>query len=99
MSKLTTLEMIETLKEAKIIAPVGATFLHKKGGIYRVRSHAIDTDDATVRVLYSRVGGPDYDPLLEGSIMFARPLREWTDDRFQRFETGSDLTYVCRTSM
>jgi hypothetical protein len=57
-----------------------STFQHYRGGIYYVDSFAVDTDDGELRVIYQRVGGPDYDMEAEAGIQFARPLREFLDE-------------------
>ena len=64
-------------------------FRHYKGGIYTVHGFVIDTDDGSVRVLYYRIGGPDYDAKAESGIRFVRPLVEFMgklEDGSQRFE-------------
>ena len=55
-------------------------WLHYRGGIYYVQSLVIDTDDGELRVLYSRMDGPDFDESAEIGISFVRPLREWFDE-------------------
>lgn len=72
----------KTLNEARSITPVGFIYKHKKGGVYVVVGHALLTDNGEAAVLYRRLYGPEFDPVDEASITFARPLSEWTADRF-----------------
>lgn len=82
-----TAALLDRLKLAKTQNLVGNTFKHYKGGIYTVTGLCIDTDDGEVRVLYHRVGGPEFDAIAEDGISFVRPLAEFNPDRFQRIDT------------
>ena len=71
-----------TLEVAAAQVPSGSCWDHRKGGRYVVIGHALDTDDGTARVIYKRVGGPEFNLHAESGIAFARPLSEWTPERF-----------------
>lgn len=72
----------EKLVQARAVAPLLTNWKHKKGGIYRIIGHAIDSDNGEVRVRYDRVGGPGFNRMEEADIEFVRPVSEWTADRF-----------------
>lgn len=72
----------EELRQARQLVQLGTTYKHKKGGVYRVTGHVIDTDTGKVRVRYRRVAGPDFDAFREADIEFARSIEEFTPDRF-----------------
>lgn len=72
----------EELRQARERVQLGTTYKHKKGGIYRVTGHAVDTDTGKVRVRYRRVAGPDFDKFREADIEFVRSIDEFTPDRF-----------------
>ena len=78
--------------------PVGSRWKHKKGGLYQVLGHALDTDNGEARVRYQRVGGPDFDPRAERHIEFVRPISEWTADRFTPLTEPNpdDQYWICK---
>lgn len=65
-------------------APVGSTWRHKKGGIYKVLGHVLDSSDGEVRVRYQRIGGLGFNARAEAFQEWVRPINEWTIDRFVR---------------
>jgi hypothetical protein len=85
-----TSDLIAKLNASHEFNLVGETFRHYKGGIYTVDDLVIDTDDGSVRVLYFRVDGPDFDFDAELGIRFVRPIGEFLGKneegkpRFQR---------------
>lgn len=71
------------------------TWQHFKGGVYKIHGFALDTSDGTPRVLYHRIGGPEFDHRLpEKDITFARPLTEW----FDALPEGEVLTSESQTT-
>lgn len=72
----------DKLFQARSATPVGFIYKHKKGGVYVIVGHAIHTDAGDPVVLYRRLYGPNFDPIDEATIVYARPLSEWTQDRF-----------------
>lgn len=70
------------LETARNMVPTYTRWRHKKGGLYTVLGHDIDTDTGLARVRYKRVGGPEFDRNTEVNVFFSRPLAEWTPDRF-----------------
>lgn len=72
-----TKALLDKLNAAKALDLQYKTFKHYGGGVYIVDGFVIDTDDGEVRVLYSRVGGPDFDAAVEMEIQFVRPLAEF----------------------
>jgi len=72
----------DELRQARERVQLGTTYKHKKGGVYRVTGHAIDSDTGKVRVRYRRIAGPDFDKFREADIEFVRPVDEFTADRF-----------------
>ena len=87
MSK--TAELNSKLQAAEDLDLRFATFRHYKGGIYTVEDFVVDTDDGSLRVLYFRVGGPDYDADAEVGIRFVRPIGEFlgmNEDGVPRFQ-------------
>ena len=99
MSK--TQACIDTLAKARIRVPSASIWQHYRGGIYAVTGHTIDTTNGQARVLYFRVGGPDYEADRENGITFARPVDEWFengDDGEKRFTLLADYGVVVTTS-
>lgn len=72
----------DKIAAARDAVPLDHRWRHKKGGIYLVLDHVINTDTGNVMILYGRVDGPDYDEAAEEGIFFVRPIEEWTLDRF-----------------
>jgi hypothetical protein len=60
--------------------PAGTTWRHYKGGIYRVNGFIVNTDTDNLMIKYNRIDGPDFEPVTEQYIEFARPIGEWFDD-------------------
>jgi hypothetical protein len=97
MSK--TADLSAKLESARELDLVGNTFRHYKGGVYTVDDLVIDTDDGSVRVLYYRVAGPDFNLEAELDIRFVRPIGEFVGlhegkprfQRVRRVETWVDL--------
>jgi hypothetical protein len=77
-----TLTALRKLSNARKLIPLGSEWNHKKGGVYKVTGHALDTDSGEVRIVYQRIGGPEFDAEKEQGIPYARHLEEWTPDRF-----------------
>lgn len=77
-------EFLALLKAARILTPLGSTWLHKKGGEYTVLDHAIDTESGEASVCYGRTDGPGFNAQLENEILFVRRVSEWTPDRFTK---------------
>ena len=71
--------------QAEELVPRGTVWLHKKGGVYVVCGYVLNTDSGTAMVRYRRIGGPDHDPKKEAPLEFARPLEQWSEDRFVPF--------------
>lgn len=80
-----TRHALQVVADARAKVKQGSVWQHKKGGVYVVTGYALHTDTGAAVVLYRRIGGPDYDPKLEDELKFARPLEEWTPDRFAPF--------------
>lgn len=72
----------DALTTARAMVPTYTRWRHKKGGLYLVTGHEVDSDDGLIRVVYKRVGGPGFVRLTELDISFSRPIAEWTPDRF-----------------
>lgn len=70
------------LSNARKLVPEGSEWQHKKGGLYTVTGHALDTDSGEIRILYRRIGGPEFNQEQEQDIRYARHVEEWTPDRF-----------------
>lgn len=79
-----TQELQAALTACNEVAPAHSRWRHKKGGEYQVMGSVIDADDGTARVLYARIGGPEFNGPAEYGIYFVRPVAEWTVDRFVR---------------
>lgn len=85
---LETSQIKEKFKAAARVCAVGTQWRHKKGGLYMVLGHGLDTETEEIRVHYFRVGGPGFDEKKERGIIFDRPLSMWTPDRFQYERIG-----------
>lgn len=83
-----TASALAATRAAKHLVSVGTVWLHKKGGLYRVEGHDLDTDTGLMRVRYRRVGGPEFCGEYEVEITYSRPLEEWNPDRFTRVFDG-----------
>jgi hypothetical protein len=77
-----TFEALRKLSLARKQVPVESVWNHRKGGVYAVTGHALDTDSGEIRVVYRRIGGPEFDPAQESELRYARRVEEWTEDRF-----------------
>lgn len=66
----------------------GSMWQHYKGGVYVVDGFCIDTHDGLFKVLYSRVGGPNFSAKAEAGMSYSRVPEEWNEkveDRRPRF--------------
>lgn len=84
--------LLNRMHSARIIAPTGSKWRHKKGGTYQVIGEALHTDDAQAVILYQRIAGPEYNEAADRFIVFARPVSEWTPDRFTPYKGKEALT-------
>lgn len=73
-------ELLNDINEAVRHIPPGSTWKHYKGGIYRINDFVVDTDDGSIRVLYNRLAGPNFDIAIDPAITYARPFKEWFED-------------------
>lgn len=80
MPKFSTDTMIEMLELARAEVPESSTWRHYKGGVYMIEGHTVLTDHDAIGVIYRRVDGPGFHPLLDPKVTFCRPLREWFED-------------------
>lgn len=78
MAKLTTQELLELIREARRIAPVGSRWQHYRGGKYIVVGHGFHANGEVAENEYKRYDGPGYDPI-EEEIKFHRPTSEIFD--------------------
>lgn len=69
------------LKEARKRVKPGSTWMHFKGGIYKVIDIGFHTETEELMVIYC--------PISDNRNVFVRPISMWTPDRF--LETHSDL--------
>ncbi len=69
--KLSISELSKKLRSANEIVPLGSTFLHYKGGAYRITDLVINEFTQKVMVVYVRECGT--------YVKFARPIEEWFD--------------------
>ena len=74
------------LDYAREVAPIASLWKHYLGGTYVVLGYVICTDSnpTQARVRHMRVDGPDFDPVAEQGIEYARLVNEWTIERFER---------------
>lgn len=80
--KLSTDRLRTELALARLTAPHGSEWQHKKGGIYIVTGHAFDTVTEKPVIVYQRTAGPGFNAEAEYNVAFSRPVNEWTPDRF-----------------
>jgi hypothetical protein len=75
-----TRELVRAIQKAYPRVPASTTWRHYKGGIYRVNGFIVNTEDGSLMIKYNRIDGPDFNPVDEQFLEYARPLDEWFDD-------------------
>lgn len=77
-----TEKAVALIKECVTAVPFTSIWKHYKGGTYVVIGSVLNTDTGTAMVTYKRMDGPDFDRVAEHPLIFARPVEQWTADRF-----------------
>lgn len=84
MAKMTSRQMHNLIEDARTRFRELNTdmFRHYKGGVYKLANpncFEIDVDTGGIRVRYTRISGPDYNPA-ESGIIFSRRMEEFFDE-------------------